>query len=82
MSKVAIVTDSSPYIPADIIKANQIHVVPLTVIWEEETFYDGVDITRRLTGGRAVFHKNELAYSVVGSIDDPHFGGNITDTYK
>lgn len=45
MSKVAIVTDSSPYIPADIIKANQIHVVPLTVIWGEETFYDGVDIT-------------------------------------
>ena len=45
MSKVAIVTDSSPYIPADIIKANQIHVVPLTVVWGEETFYDGVDIT-------------------------------------
>ncbi|MCJ7733856.1 MAG: DegV family protein [Anaerolineales bacterium] len=45
MSKVAIVTDSSPYIPADIIKANQIHVGPLTVIWGEETFYDGVDIT-------------------------------------
>jgi len=45
MSKVAIVTDSSPYIPADIIEANKIHVVPLTVIWGEENFYDGVDIT-------------------------------------
>lgn len=45
MSKVAIVTDSSPYIPAEIIQANNIHVVPLTVIWGEENFYDGVDIT-------------------------------------
>ncbi len=45
MSKVAVVTDSSPYIPAEIIQKNSIHVVPLTVIWGEETFYDGVDIT-------------------------------------
>jgi len=43
---------------------------------------DGVDITRRLTGGRTVFHKNEIAYSVIGSIDDPCFGGNIIDTYQ
>ncbi len=45
MSKVAIVTDSSPNIPEQIIKENHIHVVPLTVIWGEENFYDGVDIT-------------------------------------
>ena len=45
MSKVAIVTDSSPYIPEHIVKENNIHVVPLTVIWGEENFYDGVDIT-------------------------------------
>ncbi len=45
MSKVAIVTDSSPYIPDHIIKENKIHVVPLTVIWGDENFYDGVDIT-------------------------------------
>jgi DegV family protein with EDD domain len=45
MSKVAIVTDSSPYIPTEIIQENHIHVVPLTVIWGDENFYDGVDIT-------------------------------------
>ena len=45
MRKVAIVTDSSPYIPDQIIKENNINVVPLTVIWGEETFYDGVDLT-------------------------------------
>lgn len=45
MAKVAIVTDSSPYIPEEIIAENNIHVVPLTVIWGDENFYDGVDIT-------------------------------------
>lgn len=45
MAKVAIVTDSSPYIPENIILENNIHVVPLTVIWGDEDFYDGVDIT-------------------------------------
>ncbi len=43
---------------------------------------EGVDITRRLTGGRAVFHVNELAYSIVASADDPFLGGNIMDTYQ
>jgi len=45
MAKVAIVTDSSPYIPEHIVAENKIHVVPLTVIWGEQNFYDGVDIT-------------------------------------
>lgn len=45
MRKVAIVTDSSPYIPDQIIKENNISVVPLSVIWGDEDFYDGVDIT-------------------------------------
>ena len=45
MSKVAIVTDSSPNIPEHIIKEHHIHVVPLVVIWGEETYHDGVDIT-------------------------------------
>lgn len=44
MVKVAIVTDSSTYIPEKIISENDIHVVPLTVIWGEENLYDGVDI--------------------------------------
>ncbi|MFC1539520.1 biotin/lipoate A/B protein ligase family protein [Candidatus Latescibacterota bacterium] len=42
---------------------------------------DGIEITRRLTGGRAVYHKNEIAYSVVGFTDDRCFGGSIIDTY-
>jgi DegV family protein with EDD domain len=44
MSKVAVITDSSPYIPADLVEQNQIHVIPLVLIWGEEIFNDGVDI--------------------------------------
>ena len=45
MPKVAIVTDSSPNIPDEIMKEQNINVVPLTIIWGEESLYDGVDIT-------------------------------------
>lgn len=45
MSKVAIVTDSTAYIPPDLIKQYNISVAPLELIWGDETFEDGVDIT-------------------------------------
>ena len=41
----------------------------------------GVDIVRRLTGGRAVLHWGELTYSVICPEDDPELGGRIADTY-
>ena len=45
MSKVAIVTDSTAYIPDDLVEKHHITVVPLFVIWGEEAQLDGVDIT-------------------------------------
>jgi DegV family protein with EDD domain len=44
MSKVAIVTDSTGYIPPDLIDKFNIHVAPLVVIWGEETLRDDIDI--------------------------------------
>ena len=44
MSKVAIVTDSTAYLPEDLVSAYNITVVPLVVIWGEETLLDNVDI--------------------------------------
>lgn len=44
MSKVAIVTDSSAYIPNDLIKEYSITVVPQVLIWGNESYDDGVDI--------------------------------------
>ena len=44
MSKVAIVTDSTAYIPDNLLKEHNITVVPQIVIWGEESLRDGVDI--------------------------------------
>ncbi len=42
--KVAIVTDSTAYIPDDLTEKHNITVLPLEVIWGDETFKDGIDI--------------------------------------
>jgi DegV family protein with EDD domain len=44
MSKIAIVTDSTSFIPADLVSKHHITVAAQTLIWGEETFRDGVDI--------------------------------------
>ncbi len=44
MSKVAIVTDSSSYLPDDLLSAYNITVAPLVIIWGEEILHDNVDI--------------------------------------
>ena len=44
MSKVAIVTDSTAYIPPDLIEQYHLSVAPLVLIWGDETYEDGVDI--------------------------------------
>lgn len=44
MKKVAIVTDSTTYLPQSIIDGLGIHVVPLTLHWDGESYRDGVDI--------------------------------------
>jgi len=44
MSKIAIVTDSTAYIPSDLVQKYNLTVMPQVLIWGEETFQDGVDI--------------------------------------
>lgn len=44
MSKVTIVTDSTAYLPNDILKQYSITVTPQILIWGDETYQDGVDI--------------------------------------
>jgi DegV family protein with EDD domain len=45
MPKVAIVTDSTSYIPQDYVNQYAITVAPQILIWGEQTFEDGVDIS-------------------------------------
>lgn len=43
--KVAVVTDSTAYIPAELVEKHQIHIVPLSVVFGEESYREGIDIT-------------------------------------
>lgn len=44
MKKVAIITDSSAYLPQNIVDDLGLHVVPLTLHWDGESYRDGEDI--------------------------------------
>jgi DegV family protein with EDD domain len=44
MSKVAVVTDSTAYLSDELVSAYGITVVPLVVIWGDETLLDNIDI--------------------------------------
>ena len=44
LTRLAIVTDSTAYIPEDALKDLPIFIIPLHVIWGDETYRDNVDI--------------------------------------
>ena len=43
-NKIAIVTDSTAYLPEEFVKQHNISITPLSLIWGEEVQRDGVDI--------------------------------------
>lgn len=43
--KVAVMTDSTAYIPEHLRKKHQIHMVPLHVVFEDKTYQEEIDIT-------------------------------------
>ena len=42
---------------------------------------DGIELARRITGGRALLHDGELTYCVVSPLDHPSFGGGLQKTF-
>ena len=42
----------------------------------------GIDVVRRLTGGRALLHDNEITYSYVCPVSSLENGENVTESYK
>jgi DegV family protein with EDD domain len=44
MSKVALVTDSTAYLPPALVEKYSISIAPLILIWGDQTFHDGEDI--------------------------------------
>lgn len=43
--KIAIVTDSTGYIPSDLIEKHNIHIVPLSVVFGDESYREGIDMS-------------------------------------
>jgi lipoate-protein ligase A len=44
---------------------------------------NNIDVVRRITGGRAVLHENEITYSLCASVKEyPELGENINETYR
>jgi DegV family protein with EDD domain len=59
MGKVAIITDSTAYLPNELVKQYAITVTPLTIIWDGNTYRDGVDLRAddfymRLSGSKSL----------------------------
>ena len=44
MSRIAVVTDSTTYMPPELVKKHNISVAPQVLIWGDQTYKDGVDI--------------------------------------
>lgn len=45
MQKIAVVTDSSVSLPADVVQQMSIHIVPVSIQSDGQTFLEGVDLT-------------------------------------
>jgi DegV family protein with EDD domain len=65
MSKIAIVTDSTAYIPKETLKGLPIFTIPLHVIWGDETYRDNVDITQK------VFYERLVSSKIMPSTSQP-----------
>ena len=65
MSKIAIVTDSTAYLPKTFIDQHNIQVVPLKIHWNEVTYKDGIDITP------SVFYKKLEKSSTLPTTSQP-----------
>jgi lipoate-protein ligase A len=42
----------------------------------------GWDVVRRITGGRAILHTDELTYSVIGPAENPILAGSVLESYN
>lgn len=77
MSKVAIITDSTAYLPKNLLEQYKIEVVPLKVIWGEKVYNDGVDITpedfyNRLTQDKTIPTTSQVTIGEFKALFDEH----------
>ena len=49
---------------------------------QEELNIEGVDVVRRITGGRALLHDDEITYSYISPVSIIPNGATVTESYK
>jgi len=54
---------------------------PIGDIDKERLSNHGWDVVRRITGGRAILHTDEVTYSVIGPNDEPRLAGGVLESY-
>lgn len=68
MSNVAVITDSTAYLPDELLKKYHVTITPLSIIWEERNYRDGVDIQpdefyKRLANSKVMPTTSQVAIS-------------------
>ena len=58
------------------------HAQPFKDVDVERLKSQGWDVVRRVTGGRAILHTDELTYSVTGNADDEILSGGVMESYN
>lgn len=58
------------------------HAQPFRDVDVERLRARGWDVVRRVTGGRAILHTDELTYSVAGPADEPVLSGGVLESYN
>jgi lipoate-protein ligase A len=54
---------------------------PISDVDTQQLEVNGWEIVRRVTGGRAILHIDELTYAVIGPHDDPQLAGGVLESY-
>ena len=49
---------------------------------DKKKISDKIEVVKRITGGRAVLHHNEITYSIAARIDNIYFGGGLHESYR
>lgn len=75
MNKVAIVTDSTTAIPDSIARENNLTIVPLNLIWDGQSYLDGIEITP------LEFYERLVKSESMPTTSQPSVG-MFTETYK
>lgn len=57
------------------------HAQPFADVDVDRLRARGWDVVRRVTGGRAILHTDELTYSVIGRADEAALSGSVLESY-